>query len=239
MCVTDAVVLLAGAISYALGAAVSGEVAPGDLGRPTPCADWDLGTLLRHLAESMATLSEALATGNVSINPARGLASGSVRVSGPASGVSGPASGVSGEPSGVSGEPVELLGNRAGEPVELLRDRAAELLCAAFAVDEPPIRVEGVPVPRGMIVAAGAVEIAVHGWDVSAACGGSAPVPAELAGPLVRELPQLIDVRDGLFGPPVAVPALACPGARLVAYLGRDPGRHQWLLASSIGVSST
>jgi uncharacterized protein (TIGR03083 family) len=230
--VTDAVVLLAGAISYALGAAVPGEVAPGDLGRPTPCADWDLGTLLRHLAESMATLSEALATGNVSINPARGLASGSVRVSGSASGVSG-------EPSGVSGEPVELLGNRAGEPVELLRDRAAELLCAAFAVDEPPIRVEGVPVPRGMIVAAGAVEIAVHGWDVSAACGGSAPVPAELAGPLVRELPQLIDVRDGLFGPPVAVPALACPGARLVAYLGRDPGRHQWLLASSIGVSST
>jgi uncharacterized protein (TIGR03083 family) len=230
--VTDAVVLLAGAISYALGAAVSGEVAPGDLGRPTPCADWDLGTLLRHLAESMATLSEALATGNVSINPARGLASGSVRVSGPASGVSG-------EPSGGSGEPVELLRDRAAEPVELLRDRAAELLCAAFAVDEPPIRVEGVPVPRGMIVAAGAVEIAVHGWDVSAACGESAPVPAELAGPLVRELPQLIDVRDGLFGPPVAVPALACPGARLVAYLGRDPGRHQWLLASSIGVSST
>jgi hypothetical protein len=173
----------------------------------------------------MATLSEALTTGNVSINPVRGLASGSVRASGPAS--------------GVSGEPVELLGDRAGEPVELLRDRAAELLCAAFAVDEPPIRVEGVPVPRGMIVAAGAVEIAVHGWDVWAACGGLAPVPAELAEPLVRELPQLIDVRDGLFGPPVAVPALACPGARLVAYLGRDPGRHQWLLASSIGVSST
>jgi hypothetical protein len=35
------------------------------------------------------------------------------------------------------------------------------------------------------------------------------------------------------------VPALACPGARLVAYLGRDPGRNHWLLASSIGVSST
>jgi uncharacterized protein (TIGR03086 family) len=126
-----------------------------------------------------------------------------------------------------------------GDPVEVLRDRAAELLCAVFAVGDPPIAVGGIPVPREVIVAAGAIEIAVHGWDVSAACGAQVPVPAELAGPLIGQLPQLIDVRDGLFGPPVAVPALACPGARLVAYLGRDPGRQYWLLASSIGVSST
>ena len=223
---TDAVVLLAAAIRYALGAAVTGEVVPGDLARPTPCADWDLGTLLRHLAESMATLSEALTTGNVGVNPAQVSGDGAVGVSGPGCG-SGLGCG-SGSDSGVRGDLVEVL-----------RDRATELLCAAFAVDEPLIRVEGILVPRGIIVAAGAVEIAVHGWDVSVACGGLARVPAELAGPLVRELPQLIDVRDGLFGPPVAVPALACPGVRLVAYLGRDPSRHQWLLASSIGVSST
>jgi len=199
---TDAVVLLAEAISYAIGAAVTGDVIPGDLARPTPCADWDLGTLLSHLTESMATLSEALTTGTVGMCP--------------------------------RAAPVA-----EEDLVEALRDRAAELLWAAFAVGDQPIMVEGIPVPREIIVAAGAVEIAVHGWDVSAACGVPAPVPAELAGPLIRQLPQLIDVREGLFGPPVAVPALACPGARLVAYLGRDPGRHHWLLASSIGASST
>jgi uncharacterized protein (TIGR03086 family) len=152
----------------------------------------------------MATLSEALTSGNISVNPPPVCASGA-----------------------------------RGDPVELLRDRAADLLWAAFAVGDPPIAVEGIPVPRGIVVAAGAIEIAVHGWDVSAACGPPVTVPAELAGPLIRQLPQLIDVRDGLFGPPVTVPALACPGARLVAYLGRDPGRNHWLLASSIGVSST
>jgi acetyl-CoA acyltransferase len=201
---TDVAVLLAEAIRYALGAAVPGYGVPGDLARPTPCAEWDLGTLLGHLAESMAALSEALTTGNVGISPA------------PACG-GGPASGV------------------RGDPVEVLRDRAAELLCATFMTGDQLITIEGIPVPAGIVVTAGAVEIAVHGWDVSAARGRARPVPAKLAGPLVRLLPQLIGVRDGLFCAPVTVSPQAAPGARLVAYLGRDPARRHWLLASSIG----
>ena len=71
-----------------------------------------------------------------------------------------------------------------GDPVEVLRDRAAELVCASYCYGGPEdfVAVGGLPVPAGLVACAGAVEIAVHGWDVSAARGralraaaGSAP----------------------------------------------------------------
>jgi uncharacterized protein (TIGR03086 family) len=179
---TNAMVLLAGSISYALGAIAL--VTPGDVSRPTPCADWDLGTLLRHLGESIAALDEALLTGVIGINP---------------------------------------VAYPAGDPVEMLRDRAADLLYSAFTASEMPILVDGLPVSAGTIVTTGAVEIAVHGWDISAACGCDRPVPADIAGPLIQRLPQLVTAREGLFGPRVAVPRCASAGSQLVAYLGRDP----------------
>jgi uncharacterized protein (TIGR03086 family) len=73
--------------------------------------------------------------------------------------------------------------------------------------------------------AAGAIEIAVHGWDISQACGTRRPIPDPLAATLLRIAPLLIPDtgRDPLFGPPVPVPPRAGPGDRLVAFLGRDP----------------
>ena len=71
----------------------------------------------------------------------------------------------------------------------------------------------------------GAVEIAVHGWDVSAARDGEArPIPAALATRMLRLSPLLVAGREGLFGVPVDIPAQASPGDRLVGYLGRRPG---------------
>ena len=58
-----------------------------------------------------------------------------------------------------------------GDPVEMLRDRAAELLCASYGYGGPEsfVAVGGLPVQAGLVTCTGAVEIAVHGWDVSAA----------------------------------------------------------------------
>ena len=84
----------------------------------------------------------------------------------------------------------------------------------------------------------GAVEIAVHGWDVSAARsraarsradwggagGGARPIPPALATRMLRLGPLLVAGREGLFALPVEVPAQASPGDRLVGYLGRRPG---------------
>ena len=117
-----------------------------------------------------------------------------------------------------------------GDPIEVLRDRAAELLCASYCYSGPEdfVAVGGLPVPAGLVACAGAVEIAVHGWDVSAArsragCGGVCPIPAALATRLLGLCPLLMVGREGLFAVPVEVPAQASPGDRLVGYLGRDP----------------
>jgi uncharacterized protein (TIGR03086 family) len=133
-----------------------------------------------------------------------------------------------------------------GDPVETLRDRAAQLLCTAYCCDGPErfVAVGGLPVPAGLVACTGAVEIAVHGWDVSAArggagcggagCGGAGyggagyggarPIPAALATRMLRLGPLLVTGREGLFAVPVDVPAQASPGDRLVGYLGRRPG---------------
>ena len=129
----------------------------------------------------------------------------------------------------------------AGEPLEILRDRAAELLWAAYSYSGPEqfVAVGGLPVPAGLVACTGAVEIAVHGWDVSAArgrgsrggagcggagCGGVRPIPAGLATRMLRLGPLIVAGREGLFAVPVDVPAQANPGDRLVGYLGRRPG---------------
>ena len=130
---------------------------------------------------------------------------------------------------------LERLPDEAGgDPVETLRDRAAQLLCAAYGYGAPGplVVVGGLPLPTGLVVCTGAVEIAVHGWDVSAALGGSGcgavrPIPAVLATRMLRLGPLLVAGREGLFAVPVEVPAQASPGDRLVGYLGRRPVTRQ------------
>ncbi|MGY1679434.1 TIGR03086 family metal-binding protein [Geodermatophilus sp. SYSU D01176] len=71
----------------------------------------------------------------------------------------------------------------------------------------------------------GAVELAVHGWDVATACGSGRGVPPDLAAALLRTATSLVDdgARPGRFSAPVDLPPDAHPGDRLVAFLGRRP----------------
>ena len=111
------------------------------------------------------------------------------------------------------------------DPVEVLRDRAANLLFACYAHHGPDrfVLVGGLPLPAGIVACTGAVEIAVHGWDVCAARGRGGPIPPALATRMLRLGPLLVTGREGLFGTPVQVPSQASPGDQLVAYLGRNP----------------
>jgi hypothetical protein len=125
----------------------------------------------------------------------------------------------------------EPAGRAGGDPVEALRDGAAQLLCAGYCYGGPEcfVAVGGLPMPAGLVACTGAVEIAVHGWDVSAARGGAGyggvrPIPAVLATRMLRLGPLLVAGREGLFAVPVDVPAQASPGDQLVGYLGRRPG---------------
>src|SRR5438067_3268900 len=106
----------------------------------------------------------------------------------------------------------EQVSRAGGDPVGALRDRAAELLCAGYCYGGPErfVAVGGLPIPAGLVACTGAVEIAVHGWDVSAARARAdradsvqeTPTPAALATPMLPLGPLPVAGREGLFGVP-------------------------------------
>ena len=186
-----AAALLERATGYALGAVRS--VTPRLSGRATPCADWDLDDLLRHLCDSLAALCE-------------GIDAGYVGVPGP-----GPS------------RPV------LPDPVAEFRSRAGLLLGVCAASRGPAgrlVTVTGLPLTAGAVAGAGALEIAVHGWDVSRTTNERSPLPAALAEellPLAHALLPTPAERPPLFAPPLPPPPGAGPAGRLLAFLGRDP----------------
>jgi uncharacterized protein (TIGR03086 family) len=183
---TGAPGLLEHAVGYTL--ATAALATPRLLPQATPCAGWDLRTLVLHVSDSLGVLAEAMHAGHIGLGPAPG------------------------------DEP---------DPVASLRLRAQTLLgaCATACVDERPIAIGDRELTVNMAATAGAIEIAVHGWDISVACGVSRPVPPGLAAALLPVAPLLIPrvTRAGLFADPVPVPESASPGDQLVAFLGRRP----------------
>ncbi|EST32198.1 hypothetical protein N566_20265 [Streptomycetaceae bacterium MP113-05] len=120
-------------------------------------------------------------------------------------------------------------GQGACDPVDVFRRNAAGLLGACAATRRTPVvvTVDGWPLDAAVMAAAGALEIAVHGWDIARATGLPRPIPTALAAALLRTACGLVPEPAGrypLFGLPVPVPTRADPGDRLVAFLGRDPG---------------
>ena len=113
------------------------------------------------------------------------------------------------------------------DPLACLRRQARYLLgaCAAASAEDRLVAIADRELTASMVTAAGAIEIAVHGWDISVACGIHQPMPPTLAAELLPLAPLLIPraTRAGLFADPVPVPEAAGPGDRLVAFLGRRP----------------
>jgi uncharacterized protein (TIGR03086 family) len=108
-----------------------------------------------------------------------------------------------------------------------LRGQAASLL-AAWAAAGPTGRLVDIgdrQLTASMVAVTGAIEITIHGWDISVACGARRPVPPGLAAVLLPVAAVLITpyTRSGLFAGPVRLPAPACAGDQLVALTGRQP----------------
>jgi uncharacterized protein (TIGR03086 family) len=175
------VALLERSLDYALVGLSAVE--PSMLHCRTPCREWDLRDLLRHLTESMLTLSD-------------------------------------------------LLGGSAGEvggsgPVADATDTALDLRRTVTSIDADIIdsmaTIGGLPVPRHMIVLTGALEVAVHGWDVGQVCERSGLMPAQLAQGLLLHAALVLDstARPDLF----ADPTVAAPGATAAEQLPALAGR--------------
>jgi hypothetical protein len=102
------------------------------------------------------------------------------------------------------------------DPVARLRSHTARLRAVSIGDRE---------LTASLVAIAGAIEIAVHGWDISVACGAARTIPFGLAALLLPIAPLIItaETRTGLFADPVRLPGPACPGDELVAFLGRQP----------------
>ena len=184
------VALFARAVGYALESLA--EVPGADLGRPTPCGDWDLRALLLHLAVTADALTGLALTGELA--------------------------------------PPPPLRTDGADPAAVARDRLLQLLdtlTSATADDRPDTAARTAharAAARG-----GAIELAVHGWDVATACGSRRVMAPRLATALLQAATSLVadGARPGLFAAAVTPPPDADPEARLVAFLGRRPAaRH-------------
>ena len=114
------------------------------------------------------------------------------------------------------------------DPVRAFRDRASQLLDAWTGPghQRQVVEIAGCPLTADVLAAAAALEITVHGWDISRACGQRQPIPRALAIDLLAIAPMLVPRtgRHPLFAPPVMVAATVGPSDRLAAFLGRSPG---------------
>ncbi|MEV5553421.1 TIGR03086 family metal-binding protein [Nonomuraea wenchangensis] len=171
-------------------------VTPPMLCRATPCAGWTMERLLAHVTDSLRALNEA-ATGTVTLGT---KALDHLRTA-------------------------RRL-DRRGNPALLVRDDATELLGTwAATLTGELVSIGDRHLTSPMVAAVGAIEIAVHGWDIATACGEPRPIPLLLADELL-DLAHLFVTpadRPHRFAAPRPVPLDAPADDRLLAYLGRDP----------------
>jgi uncharacterized protein (TIGR03086 family) len=109
--------------------------------------------------------------------------------------------------------------------VERLRERACALLGAWSAVArDSDVTVGDRAISSSLLACAGALEVAVHGWDVSQATGAREPVPAALARDLFTWADVLVGDHDrpARFDHPTVGPCVG-PSSRLLRLLGREP----------------
>jgi len=230
--------LLEPAISYALVTAQA--VTPELLPHPTPCLAWDVGMLLRHATESLTALQEGIDARRIGLSPGpddpvgdpaelfrdragrflsawtRITRTDAARTGASRTGAAwtGAARADTAE-TGTARAETPQTGPARAETAQTGADDCAEIIAIADR-----------RLTLGLMTGVGALEMAVHGWDLSRACGHRRPIPGPLAASLLHISPLLVPRtgRAPLFGPPVTVPPMATPSDQLVAYLGRDPG---------------
>lgn len=124
--------------------------------------------------------------------------------------------------------------DRAADPAATFRRSAGRLLGALtgrYGYGERPVDVGEHQLAVDLVAITGAVEIAVHGWDIYRARGRPTPIPAELALDILAVCPLLVTDEDRQDRFAARVPVCSGePSDWLVAYLGRDPAAASYRL---------
>jgi uncharacterized protein (TIGR03086 family) len=111
----------------------------------------------------------------------------------------------------------------AGADLSLLQHKACRLLAVWQAQSPPMVVVGDRELPAGLLVAAAALEITVHGWDVAQATRTSHDIPEEHARALMPVAHAVVtpDDRAERFAAPIRTPPEATSAQVLLGYLGR------------------
>jgi uncharacterized protein (TIGR03086 family) len=110
---------------------------------------------------------------------------------------------------------------------DLRVDRLQAKACALMGLwsGPPPhgVRIGNADLATEQLVAAAALEITVHGWDVGRVVSGGRPIPGQLADALLPLAHRLVSDADRgrRFAEPLSVEATAPAHVRLLAFLGR------------------
>jgi uncharacterized protein (TIGR03086 family) len=111
-------------------------------------------------------------------------------------------------------------------------DRVIQIGCGTRAawhvrVTSAPISIRDLSLGRDTTLLVGALEVAVHGWDVARATGQDRRIPEDLAVRLYDVASAVVTPgeRGSRFGPDIEVPPSAPTSTRLLAHLGR---RDDW-----------
>jgi uncharacterized protein (TIGR03086 family) len=107
--------------------------------------------------------------------------------------------------------------------VDRLQEKACALLGAWSGQPPAGVSVGGADLASDVLVSAAALEITVHGWDVSCATTGPARIPEELARQLLPVARRVVhrDDRPLRFAPPLTPEQDAPADEQLLAFLGR------------------
>jgi uncharacterized protein (TIGR03086 family) len=129
------------------------------------------------------------------------------------------------------GPGAETARDPAAGLVTTLRYRAERLLGTSGGIGGQH-RVVGIAdrcLDGDIMEALGAVEMAVHGWDIARGCGCHRPIPPALATAILDIVPLVVTdaTRYVRFAAPVPVAEHASPSDRLVAALGRHPDPYR------------
>jgi uncharacterized protein (TIGR03086 family) len=96
-------------------------------------------------------------------------------------------------------DPAAEDGVLAADPARAFRDRAGQLLDAGPGPgpghQRQVVDIAGCPLAASVMAATAALEVAVHGWDISRACGQRQPIPRALATDLLATAPVLVPPR--------------------------------------------
>ena len=112
---------------------------------------------------------------------------------------------------------------RPGADLEVLQTKACHLLGVWSSRPPTYVVVGDRPAPAPVIVAAAALEIAVHGWDVAQATGVRHHLPDDLGRALLPVAQAVVapEDRPGRFAPPQVRARDMGPSAELLGFLGR------------------